>query len=156
MSIKCPSCYKRYKYSQYFEKHLEEKHPLIAPAFIAYQTAECSHSTPESSEDIDEDFYCNGDDDFDFPSTEDINKHSDSDQEPESDFNISDKGPDIQGTTTTYDGAVSSHGSFASYEERLTSLRLDPWPPFKSAEEFKLARWFIRAKTSQSAIDDYF
>lgn len=39
-------------------------------------------------------------------------------------------------------------------------MSLDPWAPFKSVEQFKLAQWFIRAKASQKASekasDDYF
>lgn len=57
---------------------------------------------------------------------------------------------------TCYDGAASSHSVSESYEEDKQSLRREPWLPFKSAEEFKVARWLIRAKALQGAIDYYF
>ena len=44
----------------------------------------------------------------------------------------------------------------ADYVELNRSPVKDPWGPFSSEDEFKLASWFIRSKVSKTRINDYF
>ena len=55
-----------------------------------------------------------------------------------------------------YDGAgrpVRDVNRDVRYEEGLLE---DPWRPFHTLEDFKLARWFITSKVPRSRIDEYF
>ena len=52
-------------------------------------------------------------------------------------------------------GAGKRVGDVPNYHDVATLLS-KPWQPFTHAQEYRLARHFVRSKTSKTQIDDYF
>ena len=151
MSTQCPICRKRYKYATSYGVHLQEKHPLVAQSYLATNTQQGSMFSDEGSMEYPEDYTYDSDlDDLDNASG------SGSDQESESGFNMNDIGSQHESTTNNFEDAGISVGIARSIKTEEEALLREPWAPFQSAEEFRLAYWFVRANVSQAAIDDYF
>lgn len=57
---------------------------------------------------------------------------------------------------TVYPGAGQPIGEVDLFDEGENILSEHPWAPFTSAQDFKLASWFVRGKVSKSRINEYF
>ena len=152
MKSMCPFCTKCYSTSAGFDKHLRSAHPSKADEWFIEQSnffeLESQLTSPDDSQDSADDpedgsNYCGG--------------QADSDLESEPSFMQDSEDNEGRGCATTiYEGA--GEGLFVSqeYAQCSESLLEDPWHPFNSAYEFRIARYFILSKASQSNIDSFF
>jgi hypothetical protein len=152
---KCPFCRQRYIRASAYEKHLQYRHPEL------YE--DLYKPKPDQSR----------------PHPRSIDYNEDPDALEDTGYNQSDYGSDsaaselenasdgefsgtsatasnIRSITEVYQGAgrpVANISCEHKYEEDLLA---DPWRPFHTLDDFKLANWFITSKVPRSRIDEYF
>lgn len=144
MRSRCPFCIWSYSNAGSFDPHLSKVHPAQAPEWYNRQLPkppiERLRSLLENAGNPNE----NGRLDENESDTESNN------QDPtleRTQFNLA---------TIIYKGAGEPLFSTTGYYESSKTLLIDPWQPFKSAEEFQLSRWFLQSNVSQSQIHGFF
>ncbi|KAH0611279.1 uncharacterized protein H6S33_010544 [Morchella sextelata] len=166
MKSSCPFCSKRYNSSTNFDRHLPTIHPLEADEWLGNQYSLLEHDQPaETPDNTDEspksipDYYS----DTHYDSESDIfdqDSGNNSDLESESYFVMEEADNDSNGhsraSTTVYEGAGEPLYRSEDYDECSESLLQYPWHPFRSAYEFRMARYFTLSKASQGNIDSFF
>ena len=55
-----------------------------------------------------------------------------------------------------YDNARHSLRDVSSNQKYVSGLLVEPWRPFLTLDDFKLANWFVTSKVPRSRIDEYF
>lgn len=87
----------------------------------------------------------------------DIEQDSDADALSNIEEAMNDEIPSqTQARTDAYPDAGRSVGDVEDYFIDSKDTQWNPWQPFASAAEFKLARFFLESNTPKSSIDDYF
>jgi hypothetical protein len=166
MPIKCSFCRRRYARAGPFEKHLRTAHSnldvilastvrRIAPTddiHVASGAADVPNKDNANGEkeqldsDYESEVSCGGSD------AGRLNVACESDTEPLDVDRVSSSAT----RRADYPGAGQSIGDVKGFEEELDNLSEDPWAPFSTPHEFKLASWFIRSKVPKSRINEYF
>ena len=139
---KCPYCRRRYVHAGPYEKHLQTAHPEINMSLAASAARSTCEPTMYEDRNVGND-------------TGRENRHINSDCESEV-SEIPQEVPERTAVAQIFPGAGLALGDVVDYVEINTSLAKDPWGPFASEDEFKLASWFIRSKVSKTRINDYF
>jgi len=167
---KCLFCRRQYVQAGAYEKHLRSKHGEFYDSLYKSLPNNASrHGSPthsyERSSDAEE---------LDVPGEQEVTvlppgvNQSDYESDQESELSASEEhasdgeenlepiSSNAENRTDDYEGAgcpLRSAGSERRLEEGLLD---DPWYPFRTLGDFKLARWFIMSKVPRSRIDEYF
>ena len=172
INTKCAFCRKRYAHAGAYENHIRTAHAdldiilasgIHRPASSVGQT-QCDkddrgnnyiHKAGRSSQYYAEHTHPRGLVDSDYESDEhsmgmDLNDFQDSDAEE-----IVVGRRDVQ-TNEIYTGAGSCVADISGFSAYIDGLIDNPWAPFASPHDFKLASWFIQSKVPKSRIDEYF
>lgn len=166
LGTKCPFCRQRYKQANAYEKHLQSRHAeLYETLYNPKLDSDVSRRRSSSASSFEYPIgstregnitYPAGVNESDYGSASDPEEPHASDGE-ESQAPTSSNSPGSSGCTVDpYENAgrpLADMDSSYRFEEGLLN---DPWRPFRTLEDFKLARWFIKSKVSRSRIDEYF
>jgi hypothetical protein len=157
---KCQFCRQRYIRASAYEKHLQSHHAEHYEDL--YRLKPDSSGPRPSSVDFNHDSAET--DVLEYPGYNESDYESDSaDCELE---NASD-GEEDPGTSTTsqshirckveaYENAGCPIADISRKNNHEEGLLTDPWRPFHTLDDFKLANWFITSKVPRSRIDEYF
>ena len=155
---KCLFCRQRYVRASAYERHLQSRHPeLYRNSYKSKTNLSRSRSSsvnsnqePEVLEDAANPF---GFDQSDYESSDSEPEHaSDGEEIPVT----SSRSSNTAGVVQTYDNAGRSLCNMHSDQKYERGLLADPWRPFHTLDDFKLANWFITSKVPRSRIDEYF
>jgi hypothetical protein len=124
---------------------------------------EIPNDTHNSSEGI-HDSYSDAHDDSNSSESNSINYHdqdpdNNSDLESESYFMMEEADGDAnrhEAATTIYEGAGEHFYHSEDYDECLQNLLQYSWYPFNSADEYRMAHYFILSKASRGNVDSFF
>ena len=161
---KCLFCRRQYLHAGAYEKHLRFRHAELYESLYKSTLNDSrhgspsidSHGQPASSERLEDVVYPPGVNGSDYESAYESSSDS---EEHASD------GEEIPGAIASEGGSSRVYGyKNAGRPSRKVDpnlrfeLRLlgDPWYPFHTLEDFKLAKWFITSKVPRSQIDEYF
>lgn len=159
---KCPFCRQRYVRASAYEKHLRSRHPQLYKSLYKSKadvprprsSSADAGQYPEDPEELEEVSYPAGVNQSDYESdpsgSEAEERASDGEENPAPTFSNTGSRVDV------YEDAgrpLRDVNRDFWFEEGLLK---DPWRPFQTLDDFKLAKWFIMSKVPRSRIDEYF
>lgn len=156
---KCPFCRHRYVRASAYEKHLQSRHLELHKNFYKAKpdvsrfrphSADSSEYPTTDQEVLEEAVYPAGVNQSDYESS-DSEEHP-SDGEENLTLSSSNAGSRVDAYKDAGRPLKNMHHDF-QFEAGLMN---DPWRPFQSLDDFKLAKWFITSKVPRSRIDEYF
>jgi hypothetical protein len=153
---KCPFCRRRYIRAGAYEKHLESYHPDMYKNLFRLQTDLLRSRSPSVNLTGNEEA---ADHAFSFNESDYESDPVDSEPEHDSDGEDNPVSRSYSSNTTqiqAYDNAGRSLRDVPSNQRYETSLLAEPWRPFLTLDDFKLANWFVTSKVPRSRIDEYF
>lgn len=162
MSTKCQFCRQQYVRAGAYEKHLQSKHPELYENLYKPQ-ADVSRprlSSVDSNEylaepDVLEEAPPTGfnQSDYESDSSGSEPEHaSDGEEDPAASASSSNPSSKAE----AYNNAGRPIGNVPRKQQYEEGLLADPWRPFHTLDDFKLANWFITSKVPRSRIDEYF
>ena len=152
-STKCPLCRKQYTHAGGYENHIRTAHSdldIILASGIRHHSSARSDSRyyPEPTPP-------NGLADSDYESDQSLPEMEPDDFCDSDGEEMSSDASDIR-RNETYQEAGFSEIDVAGYNGFIHGLIDNPWSPFSTEHDFKLATWFIQSKVPKSRIDEYF
>src|ERR671929_247092 len=171
-NAKCPFCRRRYAYAGAYENYIRTAHAdldIILASGIRHPSYLGGRAPVDIGDSRDGDTH-NGDNEPQYypepiPPTGIADSGYESDHRtPElelNDFHNSDaeempkETPDVL-HNETYTDARFSEDHVAGYAGFISELVDNPWCPFATGHEFRLATWFIQSKVPKTRIDEYF
>jgi len=145
-----PICSKSYTYISRLETHIENKHPEYHSS-ISQNAISLFQDEIDINDDDDQNFL---QEHFPIESFENANRESNYElgtNEFNSDMDVS-----TIDQNEMYPMAGSCIGNVSDQYEDVQSSSWDPWAPFSSPLDFKLARYFIESKTPKTQINKFF
>lgn len=160
IATKCPYCRRRYQQAAAYEKHLQTMHLDIVLSLRAIADATSQGPpvfVPEENIDLTDSDY-ESDHRPEIPDCHAVGREIDDDMPNDSDAEDVSH-PPVRArplSQETIPGAGRVLGDVAGYTELNRAMTDDPWSPFLSEDDFKLASWLVRSKVAKSQIDAYF
>lgn len=160
----CPYCRQFFAYVGALTNHVRRKHRPYYRDWVSRRKRARLDREPEDTPNPREDFMRPVEEDLELELADSDAENEDSDDsssEDSSAFDI-DEG-ELQHTSTQY--SEREHGKTYELHEIPEASRpqaapvdheKDPWGPFQTEAEFKLARWFVKNNISKGAIEEYF
>jgi len=157
---KCPFCRQRYLRAGAYETHLQSRHPEVYKNLFEPKTdaprprspVADFNGHPTDPEALPEAGYPAGVNQSDYESDASDSEERASDGEE----NPAPTSSNIGSRVDEYGGAGRPSGNVSRDLQYEEGLMRDPWRPFHTLDDFKLARWFITSKVPRSRIDEYF
>ena len=160
---KCPFCRRQYIRAGAYEKHLESCHPDLYKNLFNLKTDLLrSRSSSESVNSNEEPAVLENAADHALGFNESDYESDQPDSEPEHDSDgednpvTSSRSSDTAAQVQAYDNAGRSLRDVPSNLRYERGLLAEPWRPFLTLDDFKLANWFVTSKVPTSRIDEYF
>ena len=151
----CPYCPKTFRNAGPFDNHLRSSHPDQTGCF--YNGRGGRQESPQSISESQELYLEHND--LSYSSPEDLEENFSSDSEAESRFDdSSDELEDSPETATRrelYKDSGKTYGKVPGVEKSIRNILENPWSPFWSVTEFKLARFFVNANVSWENIETF-
>lgn len=159
---KCPFCRRQYIRASAYEKHLQSHHPnryknLYKPKTDLSRSRSSSvNSNEEPPAEVLEDA---ADHPFGFNESDYESDPQHSEPEHASDGEDNPVTSSRSSNTVQVQAYFNAGGSLfdvSSHRKYEKSLLAEPWRPFHTLDDFKLANWFITSKVPRARIDEYF
>ena len=159
---KCPFCCQQYIRVSAYKNHLQSRHSELYTNLYKPKTGvsrPCSPSAdsseyPTDLEQLEEAAYPAGFNQSDYesdPTDSEAEEHaSDGEENPASTSSNTDSIVDAY-----EDAGLPLRDVHRDFQFEVGLLK-DPWRPFHTLDDFKLAKWFITSKVPRSRIDEYF
>ena len=161
VGMKCPFCRHRYIRAGAYEKHLQSCHPdfyknLYKPKTDLSRSRSSSVNSSEDSEVL-----ADANERRTFGFNESDYESDAPDSEPEHASDGEDNTLTISRSLYTtqvqaYDNAGRLLFDVPSNQTYEKGLLMEPWCPFHTLDDFKLANWIITSKVPRTRIDEYF